>query len=270
MKRVAEALGVSRPHLATTTRHGLKPRGPYNPEDDGQVLARARLVIDERASYGYRRVTARLNRDSSTPRLNHKRIYRLMKRAGLMLRKHSSRPERLHDGKVITLASDLRWCSDGFEIRCWNDERVHVAFSLDCCDREAIAWVGADRHLDGRDIRDLMAMTVEARFSGTHTAHPVEWLTDNGPPYTAHETRAFGAASGLLVRNTPSYSPESNGMAEAFVKTFKRDYVYLADLPDARAVLAQLPAWFADYNEHHPHKGLNMLSPRQFRRSRST
>jgi len=90
------------------------------------------------------------------------------------------------------------------------------------------------------------------------------------PPSPALERRvSFGAASGLLVCNTPAYSPESNGMAEAFVKTFKCDYVYLADLPDARTVLARLPVWFADYNEHHPHKGLNMLSPRQFRRSRS-
>jgi putative transposase len=56
-------------------------------------------------------------------------------------------------------------------------------------------------------------------------------------------------------------------MAEAFVKTFKRDYVYLAELRDAASVLAALPAWFADYNEHHPHKGLNMLSPRQYRSS---
>jgi putative transposase len=269
VKRVAEALGVSRPHLSASSRHGLSPRGPYEPEDDEHVLARTREVINERASYGYRRVTARLNRDSRGARINHKRVYRIMKRAGLLLRKHGARPERAHDGKVITLASDMRWCSDGFEIRCWNGEKVYVAFSLDCCDREAIAWVAADRHLDGLDIRDLMAMTIDARFSGTHTTHPVEWLTDNGPPYTAHETRGFGASSGLLVRNTPSYSPESNGMAEAFVKTFKRDYAYLADLPDAATVLAQLPVWFADYNEHHPHKGLNMLSPRQFRRDRS-
>jgi transposase InsO family protein len=167
------------------------------------------------------------------------------------------------------LASDLRWCSDACEIRCWNGEKVRLAFSLDCCDREAIAWVATDGHLDGSDIRDLMAQSVEARFQSTQTPHPVEWLSDNGPPYTAHETRAFGALSGLLVCNTPAYSPESNGMAEAFVKTFKRDYVYLNDVSSAAAVLAQLPAWFADYNEHPPHKGLKMLSPRQFRRLHS-
>jgi len=161
-------------------------------------------------------------------------------------------------------------CSDSFEIRCWSGERVHVAFSLDCCDREGLAWVASTAHLDGQNIRDLMAMSVEARFRSTRTAHPVQWLSDNGPPYTAHDTRAFGAASGLLVCTTPAYSPESNGMAEAFVKTFKRDYVYLADLTDAGTVIAQLPTWFADYNENHPHKGLNMLSPRQFRRLHAT
>jgi hypothetical protein len=30
---------------------------------------------------------------------------------------------------------------------------------------------------------------------------------------------------------------ESNGMAESFVKTFKRDYVYVNDLPDAMTVM---------------------------------
>jgi len=54
-----------------------------------------------------------------------------------------------------------------------------------------------------------------------------------------------------------------DGMAEAFVKTTKRDYVYVGDLPDAKTVLDLLPAWFDDYNEH---KGIKMLSPRQFRR----
>jgi putative transposase len=109
-----------------------------------------------------------------------------------------------------------------------------------------------------------MAHSIEARFGAgsTRTTHAVEWLSDNGPPYTAHDTRDFGRASGLL---TPSYSPESNGMAEAFVKTFKRDYVYFADLHSADQVLRAIRAWFNDYNEHHPHRGLGMRSSRQLR-----
>lgn len=53
-------------------------------------------------------------------------------------------------------------------------------------------------------------------------------------------------------------------MAEAFVKTFKRDYVFVHDRPDARIVLAQLAQWFNDHNENAPHKELQMKSPRQF------
>ena len=55
-------------------------------------------------------------------------------------------------------------------------------------------------------------------------------------------------------------------MAEAFAKTFKRDYVWHADLSSARSVMAQLPARFKDYIENAPHKGLKILSLRQFRR----
>ncbi|NVJ07114.1 transposase [Myxococcus sp. AM001] len=54
-------------------------------------------------------------------------------------------------------------------------------------------------------------------------------------------------------------------MAEAFVKTFRRDYVH--ELHSAAHVLAQLPAWLEDYNSMYPHKGLGMRSPREFRRA---
>lgn len=212
-------------------------------------------------------MTAILNKDQAQPRLNPKRAYRVMRAAGLLLPRFSGGPRRVHEGKVITPRSDMRWCSDSFEIRCWSGERVHVAFSLDCCDREVLGWVARPAHLVSEDIQDLMAESLERRFGpGCLRAHaPLEWLTDNGPPYTAHATRAFGREAGLTVCTTPAYSPESNGMAEAFVKTFKRDYVYLAELHDAESVIRALAAWFDDYNEHHPHSGLGMRSPREFR-----
>src|SRR4051812_7173803 len=51
---------------------------------------------------------------------------------------------------------------------------------------------------------------------------------------------------------TPLDSPQSNGMAEAFVRTLKRDYVRVSPVPDAETVLRQLPSWLAHYNQVHP------------------
>lgn len=266
MSAVAFALGISRSHLSSTREMKPKKRGLYLKAKNKELVEHIKAEATARPSYGYRRMAARLSRARPSEPVNHKRAYRVMKAAGLLLPRYIGRVGRTHDGKVETAQSDQRWCSDAFEVRCWNGERVRVAFSLDCCDREAIAWVGGREHLVGADICNLMALSIERRFGGTTTSHRVEWLTDNGPPYTAYFTRLFGHTHGLDVCTTPAYSPESNGMAEAFVKTFKRDYVYLGDITTAEAVLQQLPAWFDDYNENHPHKGLKLLSPNQFRR----
>src|SRR6476469_5888010 len=94
------------------------------------------------------------------------------------------------DGKVMTLKSNLRWCSDSFEIRCWSGEKIQVAFSLDCCDREAMRYVATTGAINGEMIRDLMLESVEQRFgSGTRKLpQSIQWLSDNGPPYISDET----------------------------------------------------------------------------------
>jgi transposase InsO family protein len=130
-----------------------------------------------------------------------------------------------------------------------------------------MSYVGTTGGISGDLVRDLMAEAVEARFGLVDKVPaPIQWLSDNGPGYVAHETQRFARMMGLEVCTTPFYSPESNGMAESFVKTFKRDYVHMNSLPDAVTVLAQLPTWFEDYNENHPHKGLKMKSPREYQR----
>ena len=89
-------------------------------------------------------------------------------------------------------------------------------------------------------------------------------MTDNGSCYLARETRRFARDVGLVPCTTPLESPQSNGMAEAFVRTLKRDYVRVSLLPDADTVLRQLPSWLAHYNEVHPHRALGYRSPREF------
>ena len=93
----------------------------------------------------------------------------------------------------------------------------------------------------------------------------IEMLTDNGAPYTAKDTIIFARQLNLKPCFTPVRSPQSNGMSEAFVKTFKRDYVGVNPLPNAKIVLDLVADWFEDYNNNHPHSGLKMRSPREFR-----
>jgi putative transposase len=79
--------------------------------------------------------------------------------------------------------------------------------------------------------------------------------------YARHAT-----ALGLRHRFTPVRSPESNGISETLVKTFKRDYARLSILPKAETLIALLPARFEDYDEVHPHSGVKFLAPREFLR----
>lgn len=268
MKAITDTLGVSRSNQYT--KAGVPRRRHCRMPDDEFYLALIRQITDERASYGYRRTTAIMNRklrEGNCPPVNHKRVYRIMKMNGLLLQKHTGRPVQVHSGKISQDRSNTRWCSDIFEIACWNGERLRVAFSLDCCDREVMSYVATTGGISGDMVRDLMVESVEYRFGKVDTLpYPVQWLSDNGSAYIAHETRSFARMIGIQLCTTPYRSPESNGMAEAFVKTFKRDYVQLNPLYNARHVMAQLPNWFEDYNEVHPHKALKMRSPREYRK----
>ena len=262
---------MSRSNLIQNLNDQNKRPKHYRIAQDKELIPLIQKIIRERPTYGYRRVLALLNKELSKLSrsvVNHKRVYRLMKQNGLLLQRAPRRPKRTHTGKVETLHSNTRWCSDSFSFQYKNGEQVHVAFSLDTCDREVMRYVASTIGIDGQAIRDLMLETVEYRFGVAKVSRPIQWLKDNGSCYTAKETVSFGRSLGLDIRTTPTYSPESNGMAEAFVKTFKRDYVWFGNLSDARTVMDQLSDWIHDYNEKAPHKALNMLSPREFLKER--
>jgi putative transposase len=272
MKAVCEALGVARSNMAAGLKAPIeKPlkgvgRAPA-PDDD--LVAAIKAIIGDQPTYGYRRVWAMLRRaavSEGRPPVNHKRVHRVMKAHGMLLRRHAGGAEqRRHDGRIAVDRSNLRWCSDGFELACDNGEKVRVAFALDCCDREAMAFVATTEGIKGQDVRDLMVASVESRFGPVNRSpRTVEWLSDNGSGYIAKETKAFAREIGLEPLTTPVTSPQSNGMAEAFVRTIKRDYARVNSMPDARTVLNSLPRWFDHYNDVHPHSALRYRSPRQF------
>jgi hypothetical protein len=115
VKSVAEALEVSRSQLSARLSGERKPRSTYSKVGDADLLAPLRSLVDERPTYGYRRIGALMNRErlkNGQPRLNHKRIYRLMSQNGMLLQRYTGKPPgRAHDGKIVTIRPNLRWTS---------------------------------------------------------------------------------------------------------------------------------------------------------------
>jgi putative transposase len=100
-------LKVSRSQLTLRLQQGLKPRTHYRKSEDAELLPPLRALVNERPTYGYRRIGALMNRErlkSGLPGLNHKRIYRLMSQHALLLQRCTGKPPtRAHEGKIVTI-----------------------------------------------------------------------------------------------------------------------------------------------------------------------
>ena len=92
-------------------------------------------------------------------------------------------------------------------------KKLRVTFAMDCCDRKP--WTGppAPGGYDSDTVQDVMLRAVERRFGDALPASPVEWLTDNGSVYRAHETRAF-ARNRVGARTTAVRSTEQRYRGE--------------------------------------------------------
>lgn len=143
---------------------------------------------------------------------------------------------------------------------------MELGFILDCHDREAIAHVAVPRKYRASDVQLLLETAAAARFRDAVPAERVQFLSDNGSIYTALDTVCTAERLGLSPVTTPAYSPQSNGMSEAFVNTLRRDYLAGADRSTAAAVLDQVPGWISDYNGVAPHSGLGYCAPVEYRK----
>ncbi|EHM1640596.1 IS3 family transposase [Salmonella enterica subsp. enterica serovar Muenchen] len=276
--QVSRAMSVSRAQLSLRIKRSAdwQDRRCHrrNDEADAEILSDILDIISDMPSYGYRRVWGILRKQRRTeglPPVNAKRFYRIMSEHNLLLlHDKPERPKREHKGKIAVAESDMRWCSDGFEFGCDNGEKLRVMFALDCCDREVIDWAASTGGYDSSTVQDVMLRSVEKRFGDRLPDTPVQWLTDNGSAYTAHETRRFARELNLEPCTTAVSNPQSNGMAERFVKTMKEDYIAFMPKPDVRTALRNLAAAFTHYNENHPHSALGYHSPREYRRQRAS
>ena len=221
-------------------------------------------ITKKKATYGVPRVLAILKRDYDIFETTYL-VDRFMKEEKLLIKKNRTRgSSRPHTGKISVKNSNTRWASDITSIKCWNGEKIRVAIIIDCCDRSIISWK-AGAHMQACDIELMLQEALFTRFGeNLPEKDKLDFLHDNGPEYIEKGLKKQLNIWGIKDCNTPTYSPQSNGMCESFNSTFKRDYVYENCLDTPEIVMGKLQEWIDDYNSYAPHSALNMKTPQEF------
>ena len=86
-------------------------------------------------------------------------------------------------------------------------------------------------------------------------------MSDNGSPYMSWAWH--DACEELAVEHirTRPYRPQTNGKAERFIQTLKREWAYERPYRSAAARAKALGPWLRHYNHHRPHGSLGDQSP---------
>lgn len=222
------------------------------------------VLLEQPGTYGYRRVHYFLKERGI--RCDPKTVYRILRRRNLLssIRKQTARRGRLHEGQVAVKIPNQRWASDMTQIRAWNGQKLRLATLIDCADRSVVAWK-LGKHIQSEDVCEMVREAVYLRFGEDRSrAKGIEFLSDNGPEYASHILRNFLERMGMVPCRTPCRSPQSNGIAEAFFGSLKRDYVYQSRIETAEDIERQVPGWIRHYNEVAPHSALKMQPPARF------
>ena len=86
-------------------------------------------------------------------------------------------------------------------------------------------------------------------------------LSDNGNGYRSFAWRDACAELSIQRRYTRPRRPQTNGKAEALVKTLLREWAYRFAYPSSTHRAKALPGYLRWYNHHRPHGSLNGRPP---------
>jgi len=86
-------------------------------------------------------------------------------------------------------------------------------------------------------------------------------LTDNAKCYGSRTFLAAAAHHGIGLRRTRPHRPQTNGKAEAFIKTIQREWAYARPYASNAARLRALVAFVDAYNHTRPHTALSNRPP---------
>ena len=196
---VATALLISRSSLY----YRKKPRGSRADRTyDEQIV----VACGAKPAYGYRRVALWLQRKEGVW-VNHKRVLRVMRERGLLVRSRRLRARRKKEwGRVEATEPNRIWQSDMTKI--WAGPIAgwtYLVSVIDCCTREIVGWHLAHRCRTEDALAAVEQAVLERLPAGSREAN-LTLTTDNGTQFTSSrflETRLPRRRAGLGAAHIP-------------------------------------------------------------------
>lgn len=215
----------------------------------------------EKLAYGYRRVAWWLQRKKGLP-VNRKRVLRVMRERGLLVRSRRLRARRRKEwGRVETSGPNQIWQSDMTKI--WAGPAVGWAYLvcvIDCCTREIVGW-NLSHRCRTEDALAAVEQAVLARLpEGSRQAH-VTLTTDNGTQFTSSRFLETLARLGITHRRTAYHHPEGNSYIERFHRSLKEEEVWTAEYRSLEEARTGIARWIQEYNHDRPHRGVENRTP---------
>ena len=220
-------------------------------------------IFEDLPFFGYRRITEMVSRDIQE-RVNHKRVYRLMRLMGLQAvftQPNTSKPNRQHL-KYPYLLRGLKverpnqvWVSDITYIRLMGSW-VYLVAIMDLHSRKILSWKLSNTMSAGFCVEALEEAL-------TKYGKPEIFNTDQGSQYTSL------AFTSVLRENQIEISMDGVGRAidnvyiERFWRSVKYELIHLNVSQRMTELRLKLEKYIYFYNQRRPHQALRYATPEE-------
>ncbi len=244
---------------AGMSRSTYRYRG-YGPDRSSELKGQIIGLASKHKRYGYRRITALLRRDGE--RVNHKRVWRVWREAGLSLpRRRPGKRKAGQSGELPTRAECRGhvWTYDFVFDRTESNRVLKMLVVLDEYTRECHR-IRVEYNLDSQAVIETLEGVFELY------GEPKHLRSDNGGEFIAERVKRWLAEQGTESVYIEPGHPWENGYAESFIGKFRDECLNEEVFYNQRYAQVVIEKWRQQYNTERPHSSLGYRTPAQVAR----
>lgn len=278
LKRVCTALNVSRSTVYARKKAASLPevspvrRGPKPSISDDALLEAIRADLDASpfTGEGYRKVWARLKYGQGF-RISRKRVLRLMREHNLLspYRKPQGTPNK-HDGTIGTDAPNVMWGTDGTRVFTAEDGYGWIFVAVEHWNTECMG-IHVCKKGDRMAALEPVAQGVLAQFGSIErgAARGLALRMDHGTQYLSNHFQNQIKAWGIAPSFAFLREPETNGVAERFIRTLKEQAIYGRAFRTLEEVRQAAADFVERYNQQWRVEKNSFRTPHEMRHSQN-